>query len=261
MKYTKIPNLNLKIPKSKILDNVDGKQARKTGSSSSLGLLMDHGADSINTGMMVLIVFQIFNAAPYWTYFCFYMVYFVGFFSILEEYYTHELVFPIVNAVNEGVTVLFIFILVGAFTGNEIYTVELYKGVLVYQAFAIFFGGLLGVQSIMIIVSICKHTTAKSVFYHLILYTYISLTFAFVVFFSNSHVVTTQVKVLIYIFIPLFCKTVVATMISHVFEAVIPQFQIFPIFVCTFLNGLVLAEIFLFTGKVYKFGLDILMRL
>lgn len=79
---------------------------------------MDHGADSINTGMMTLIVFQIFKADPYWTYFAFYMVYFVGFFSILEEYYTHELVFPMINAVNEGVTIMFVFLLVGAFTGK-----------------------------------------------------------------------------------------------------------------------------------------------
>mmetsp|Transcript_5724 Transcript_5724/g.12465 ORF Transcript_5724/g.12465 Transcript_5724/m.12465 type:complete len:511 (-) Transcript_5724:162-1694(-) len=31
------------------LDNMDGKQARKTGSSSPLGLLFDHGCDAVNT--------------------------------------------------------------------------------------------------------------------------------------------------------------------------------------------------------------------
>ena len=31
------------------LDNMDGKQARKIGASSPLGLIMDHGCDSMNT--------------------------------------------------------------------------------------------------------------------------------------------------------------------------------------------------------------------
>jgi hypothetical protein len=30
------------------LDNMDGKQARRTGSSSPLGLLFDHGCDGLN---------------------------------------------------------------------------------------------------------------------------------------------------------------------------------------------------------------------
>ena len=34
------------------LDNMDGKQARKTGSSSALGLLFDHGCDAINAGLV-----------------------------------------------------------------------------------------------------------------------------------------------------------------------------------------------------------------
>lgn len=37
------------------LDNVDGKQARRTGSSSPLGELFDHGCDSITMGMIGLM--------------------------------------------------------------------------------------------------------------------------------------------------------------------------------------------------------------
>jgi ethanolaminephosphotransferase len=31
------------------MDNMDGKQARKIGASSPLGLIMDHGCDSLNS--------------------------------------------------------------------------------------------------------------------------------------------------------------------------------------------------------------------
>ncbi len=38
------------------LDNMDGKQARRIGASSPLGLLFDHGCDAINTGMVGSLV-------------------------------------------------------------------------------------------------------------------------------------------------------------------------------------------------------------
>ena len=46
------------------MDNADGKQARKTGSSSPLGLLFDHGCDALNTfisGLSMFTVFQMGN--------------------------------------------------------------------------------------------------------------------------------------------------------------------------------------------------------
>lgn len=36
------------------LDNMDGKQARKTGSSSALGMLIDHGCDALNSGVTTI---------------------------------------------------------------------------------------------------------------------------------------------------------------------------------------------------------------
>jgi phosphatidylglycerophosphate synthase len=35
------------------LDNMDGKQARRTGASNALGMVFDHGCDAINAGMHV----------------------------------------------------------------------------------------------------------------------------------------------------------------------------------------------------------------
>jgi phosphatidylglycerophosphate synthase len=40
------------------LDAVDGKQARRTGSSSPLGQLFDHGCDAINNGLYCFFYFQ-----------------------------------------------------------------------------------------------------------------------------------------------------------------------------------------------------------
>ena len=40
----------------KILDNCDGKQARKTGNCSTLGMLFDHGCDTL-TSMTLTVTF------------------------------------------------------------------------------------------------------------------------------------------------------------------------------------------------------------
>ncbi len=43
------------------LDNCDGKQARKTGNSSALGLLFDHGLDCLVAGLQPILVAHILN--------------------------------------------------------------------------------------------------------------------------------------------------------------------------------------------------------
>lgn len=45
----------------RLLDEMDGKQARKTGNSSPLGLLFDHGCDSFIVGFMIIMTARIVN--------------------------------------------------------------------------------------------------------------------------------------------------------------------------------------------------------
>ena len=47
------------------LDNMDGKQARRTGSSSALGMFFDHGCDAINAGVTILSMASVFGTG--WT--------------------------------------------------------------------------------------------------------------------------------------------------------------------------------------------------
>ena len=98
------------------LDNMDGKQARRTNKSSPLGMLFDHGCDAINSpmGSMNWAVaigisltgnfgdrLKIFSpAAALWTTLIasalpFYL-------ATWEEYYTGALVLPIINGPSEG---------------------------------------------------------------------------------------------------------------------------------------------------------------
>lgn len=46
----------------RMLDEMDGKQARRTGNSSPLGLLFDHGCDSFTTGLLTMMFMKILQA-------------------------------------------------------------------------------------------------------------------------------------------------------------------------------------------------------
>jgi ethanolaminephosphotransferase len=48
------------------LDNLDGKQARRTGSSSPLGLLFDHGCDALNVSVGTLTMACAVQLGPTW---------------------------------------------------------------------------------------------------------------------------------------------------------------------------------------------------
>jgi len=46
------------------LDALDGKHARRTGNSSPLGELFDHGCDAVSTTMVVLTALSVFQLGP-----------------------------------------------------------------------------------------------------------------------------------------------------------------------------------------------------
>ena len=43
----------------RILDEMDGKQARRTGNSSPLGLLFDHGCDAFTAALIPLMLMKL----------------------------------------------------------------------------------------------------------------------------------------------------------------------------------------------------------
>lgn len=105
------------------MDNVDGKQARRTGTSSGLGELFDHGIDSLNctlaslceTAAMGLGTSKIgvFTAlVP-----CLPM-----FFSTWETYHTHTLYLGIFNGPTEGLILACTLMVLSGYYGPVIWT-------------------------------------------------------------------------------------------------------------------------------------------
>jgi ethanolaminephosphotransferase len=99
------------------LDNMDGKQARRTQSSSPLGLLFDHGCDAINSifgsanwiiGMALVVGVvpsssSVNNTTSLWQVWALVFGPFAMFYvATWEQYYTGKLILPIINGPNEG---------------------------------------------------------------------------------------------------------------------------------------------------------------
>ena len=89
------------------LDNLDGRQARRTGNSSALGQFFDHGCDAI-TGvtslMKVAMTFSMGRGAE-----AFYFIFILGFCFYMTswgEYITHAFVLGYINGPDEGLLIL-----------------------------------------------------------------------------------------------------------------------------------------------------------
>lgn len=108
-----------------VCDNCDGKQARRTGTSSPLGMLLDHGIDSVTAvinnlilqrvlisgnniyGMMAMIV----STMPFY-------------FAVIEQYYTGELILQVVNGVDDGSIAYILMCFATAYYGADMWKTE-----------------------------------------------------------------------------------------------------------------------------------------
>ena len=105
------------------LDNMDGKQARRTGSSSPLGLLFDHGCDALNAGLIgwaVIALHICYEGPSSWHTFVFWFIPIYTFYlSTWEEYHTGEFYLPLINGPNEGILFSIIILLSTAFVSGS----------------------------------------------------------------------------------------------------------------------------------------------
>lgn len=79
------------------LDGIDGKQARRTGTSTPLGELFDHGLDSYNTPFIMIYLFSLFGVAnfpPYRMQLMTFNVYLNFYLSHFEKYNTSVMFLP-----------------------------------------------------------------------------------------------------------------------------------------------------------------------
>eukprot|EP00850_Spirogloea_muscicola_P017285 SM000147S01104 [mRNA] locus=s147:25909:30376:- [translate_table: standard] len=107
-------------------DAVDGKQARRTNSSSPLGELFDHGCDALTCAFESLAfgsaVLSGRNTLGFWA-----VATIPFYFATWETYYTHTLLLPVVNGPTEGLMIMYFAYWFTAIVGGEWWTLDFRK--------------------------------------------------------------------------------------------------------------------------------------
>ncbi|KAI4386435.1 hypothetical protein MLD38_004367 [Melastoma candidum] len=99
-------------------DAVDGKQARRTNSSSPLGELFDHGCDALACAFESLAFSSTALCGRYA--FWFWVISAVPFYcATWEHYFTNTLILPVINGPTEGLMLIYLGHFFTAFVGSE----------------------------------------------------------------------------------------------------------------------------------------------
>ena len=113
-----------------ILDNIDGKQARRTGNSSPLGMLFDHGCDSFVVALTTMSLTSVCKMGDSGlNYLLIYSLASIPFYlAIWEQYQTGILELPQFNGVDEGALVFVFLYWITAFFGQNFWLTEINIG-------------------------------------------------------------------------------------------------------------------------------------
>lgn len=104
------------------MDNIDGKQARRTGSASPLGELFDHGCDALNCPLACLVQIAAMGLGPSGRALLVLFISTWGFYlPTWEEYHTGVLYLGVVNGPTEGLLAAMGMMLVSAALGPQVW--------------------------------------------------------------------------------------------------------------------------------------------
>ena len=122
-------------------DNLDGKQARKTGTCSSFGMLLDHGCD-VFTNMCVLFnvshLCRLGNDSLFVEFFI--ITLYLGFYStIYEEYHLGEMHLGMISGPDEGNFFVATGSLISFILGNDFWVIRIKYIYMTIGEFVIFF--------------------------------------------------------------------------------------------------------------------------
>merc|ERR1711894_2752 len=130
------------------LDAIDGKQARRTGSSNALGELFDHGCDSLSTVFVCLAgaCSMGMGYLPYWMMYQCLMATFLFYLAHWQTYVTGQMRFGNFD-VTEGQITIISLMMLSAWLGNWIWSWKLF-GFLALRWFPLAFGTIAALLSI-----------------------------------------------------------------------------------------------------------------
>ena len=247
------------------LDAADGKQARRLKASSPLGLLFDHGTDACTTFYVSIVSGSMLfynNIYQYlWLYFPIMTTFF---FNTWEEYYTGELILPILNGVEEGSILVSVVYIISGIYGADL----LLKEINFWGKFSLkvneiigwitFIGGcLFTIYSIFSVIFKLPKKKALNALKTSLIYFLFIISLMSIIIFNNSIIVKEYPKFLILTYGFLFAKLMGIIQVSHLSNSPFNPFT--PTFLVPLISILIHSIIFYFCGKVLIVNADTLI--
>ena len=238
-----------------ILDNIDGKQARRTNSSSPLGLLVDHGTDSCTTFFITCGLGSILALNTIQQFILLWIMIIVPFYlNNWEQYVTGEMNLPFINGINEGTYIIFFLECLVGFKGQNFLTdikYEFFGKSIQFNTFisslaccaGIFFG-LLSISKIFNLESSTKMIEALIDVFPFI---YFLLGFFSIVYLTDSEYVREYPQLLLVTFGFQFAKMLGLLQLSHLIKARYNPYSF--VFVMPNLCFIIHSLIYYFTKK------------
>ena len=139
------------------LDAIDGKQARRTGSSSPLGELFDHGCDSVSTVFVTMAICATLKLGAYpWLMFALCLLLFAAFYTAhWQTYVTGTLRFGLIDA-TEAQFCMYSIHFITAISGDYLWSQTVCSSSFACFIHSLF--GFFGGQSELIIETVCVCT-------------------------------------------------------------------------------------------------------
>ena len=210
-----------------ILDNIDGKQARRTNSSSPLGLLVDHGTDACTTFFITCGLGSILALNTIYQFILLWIMIIVPFYlNNWEQYVTGEMSLPIINGINEGTYVIFFLECLVGFKGQGFLTDNEYNilgNIFQFNTIISFLaccaGIFFGLLSIFKIFELENSTKMIEGLIDVFPFIFFLLSFFSIVFLTNSIYVNEYPQLLIVTFGFQFAKILGLLQLSHLINA------------------------------------------
>ncbi len=219
---------------------MDGKQARRTNTSSPLGMMFDHGCDAVVTflfacGLGSLVGLGKRNVkldSVGWFTTLWIMICVPFFLNTWEEFYTGELNFPIFHGVSEGTVIACIVINLSGFFGKELWLSKVSLGFATMQlnhflVILSFFSGLgFGLYSVYNVITKYNEKRREAVG-NLAIFLFMVCTLFIVINFSAADSVILQQypKVIIILYGFAFSKLVGHLQLAHACDSVFMQYR------------------------------------
>ncbi|CAD8117397.1 unnamed protein product [Paramecium sonneborni] len=230
-------------------DNLDGKQARRTKNSSPLGMILDHNFDSMiillqGTSMTTAMQFgnTIFSVILY-------IIPSVPFYVIAhEEYYTHEMNLPIINAAAEGTVSVAVVFAATAYYGCDMWVQKLpwFFDFQINQFVMLMFIFSLIITMPAVFLKIKKFTSIASLFKQLRYFIFFNVVILYSILFSQNNVIQNHVRAYMYTVGFTMSKAVGVVALNHVSNQQLPEYlnsiYIYVVILLNTISGQILGQ-------------------